>query len=146
MYYPDGKHGRIVYYRAVKAWVNPDDEEVKSYWEPFKELSDMKKRSAATQKEKGKYSPHSEPYLKAFPEVLRVMWDCWYDDGTPRELGKLSVSLTGSGVAIQLTDPGERATAFTNAETLGEALSLLEDALKGRGDPWRPWPKGFGRK
>jgi hypothetical protein len=84
--------------------------------------------------------------LKVYPNITKYMWDCWYDDGSPRELGKLAFGLVPSGVSVSLTDPGERASAFTTAETLVEALNLLEAALSGPGDPWRPWPKSFGKK
>lgn len=146
-YLPSGKHEEMFYGSIRHEWVDPDEEERRSCpWSDYQELAEMKRRAKEVQKTKGKYSPHQEPLLQRCPEIGRILWDCWYDDGAPRELGKLSINLTSSGVAIQLTDPGERATAFTNAETLAEALDLLEQSLAGKSDPWRPWPKGFGRK
>lgn len=106
----------------------------------------MKKRTAANQKTKGKYVQHGEPLMKDFPEICKYMWDCYYDDGTPRELSRLSVSLTPSGVQISLTDPSERCTAFTDGGTFHEALEALEASLATGKDPWRPWPKNFGKK
>lgn len=116
------------------------------YYNHLNEVSDMKRKASKEQAVKGKYQQHSEPMLKVYPNITKYMWDCWYDDGSPRELGKLAFGLVPSGVSVSLTDPGERASAFTTAETLVEALNLLEAALSGPGDPWRPWPKSFGKK
>jgi len=115
-------------------------------FEVLNEVSEMKRRASKDQAVKGKYLQHSEPMLKAYPAVVKFLWDCWYDDGQGRELSKLTISLVPSGVSIALSDPGERASAFTTAESLVEALGLLEAAIAGTGDPWRPWPKSFGKK
>jgi len=141
------KNGKpFQHYQEILRWVDPAELEPKDPYAQFKELQEMKRRAKEVQKTKGKYVPHQDPFLAKYPEIQRVLWDCWYDDGGPRELGKLTISLVPSGVAIALTDPGERASAFTTAESLPEALELLEAALGGKADPWRPWPKGFGKK
>ena len=127
--------------RRKKVW--QDDN---LYYETLNGVSEMKKKAAKEQSAKGKYQQHPEPMFKVYPNITKYMWDCWYDDGSPRELGKLGVQLIPSGVSINLTDPGERASAFTTAESLVEAPNLLEATLAGPGDPWRPWPKSFGKK
>jgi len=106
----------------------------------------MKRRAKSDQAKKGEYVQHGEEFFKKYPHICQVLWDCWYEDGQARELGKLSIGLVPEGVNIALTDPGERCSAFTTAATLKDALKLLEDALSGPGEPWRPWPKSFGKK
>lgn len=112
----------------------------------FWEVVEMKKRARAEQRQKGEFTTHAEPFFGKLPEINRVLWDCWYDDGSPRELGKLTIGLVPAGVNLALTDPSERMSAFCTADTLKDALKLLEDALAGSGDPWRPWPASFGKK
>jgi hypothetical protein len=106
----------------------------------------MKRRAKSEQRQKGVYTQHQEDFFKKFPEITQVLWDCWYEDGQARELGKLTIGLVPDGVNLAITDPGERMSAFCTAGTLKDALKLLEDALAGNGDPWRPWPKSFGKK
>lgn len=106
----------------------------------------MKRRAKADQRAKGEYVQHTEDFFKKLPEMCRVLWDCWFEDGSPRELGKLTIGLVPDGVNLAITDPSERTSAFCTAPTLKEALKLLEDAIAGPGDPWRPWPASFGKK
>jgi len=115
---------------------------VTGFWEVF----EMKKRARADQAKKGEYQAHTEVFFAKCPEITKVLWDCWYDDGSPRELGKLTIGLVPAGVNLAITDPSERMSAFCTADTLKDALKLLEDALAGGGDPWRPWPASFGKK
>lgn len=129
------------YLPQVKTWTDDDP-----IWKPFREFSEMKKKAQVDQKAKGKYQPHPEPLLKGRPTIGMFMYDCWYDDGSPRELSKLSIGLVPSGVQISLTDPDNRSTAFTTSSSVSEALDELEKALTSNVDPWRPWPKSFGKK
>ncbi len=112
----------------------------------FLEVTEMKKRARSDQRAKGEYAQHTEEFFKRYPEICRVLWDCWFEDGSARELGKLSIGLVPDGVNLALTDPSERVSAFCTAQTLKDAMRLLEDAIAGPGDPWRPWPKSFGKK
>jgi hypothetical protein len=117
-----------------------------NYYEKLNEVSDMKRKEATKQKARGKFTSQGEPLIHKYPHIDMYMGDCWYEDGKPRELSRLSIQLTGSGVSISLTDPDERVTAFTDGPTIEEALEALETALATGKDPWRPWPKAFGRK
>jgi len=107
----------------------------------------MKRRAQQEQKKRGEWKPSGEPLLKGCPAIDRYMSDAWYDDGKARDVSKLTITLTGNGVGIVLTDPDERSSAFTQGETVQDCLDLLEAALgDAKRDPWRPWPKSFGKK
>lgn len=117
-----------------------------NYFEVLNGVSEMKRKEASKQKSKGKFTSQGEPIISKYPHIEAYMGDCWYDDGKAREVGSLKVTLTGSGVALSLTDPDERATAFTEGKTIEDALARLEDALATGKDPWRSWPKSFGKR
>lgn len=107
----------------------------------------MKRKAQQEQRKKGDWKPSGEPWLKGLPTIDRYMTDSWYDDGKARDVSKLTVTITGAGVGIVLTDPDERSSAFTNGATVQDALDLLEAALSDpKRDPWRPWPKSFGKR
>lgn len=128
--------------KRLRVWLMVNIPERNAFWE----VLEMKRRAKSDQRAKGEYSQHGEAFLRKFPEICKVLWDCWYEDGSPRELGKLTIGLVPDGVNIAVTDPSERLSAFCTAATLNDALKLLEDSLSGSGDPWRPWPASFGKK
>lgn len=127
-------------------WYTKVWEDAYAWCTEYRELSEMKKRAQETQKKKGKWEPTGDGFFKDLPSLEQHLGDCWYDDGTPREVSKLTIQLTGGGASLQLTDPDNRCTAFTNAEDVVAALHLLEEALASDRNPWRPWPKHFGKK
>ena len=126
---------------CVKVWDDPY-----AWCGEMGEIEMMKKRTQVASSKKAKWEPSGDPHFKAFPNIEQHLSDMAYEDGSPREPSKLTVQLNIGGVALQLTDPDNRSTAFTNAELLSEAMALLEEALASGRNPWRPWPKHFGKK
>lgn len=110
------------------------------------EIAMMKKKSQEAAKGKTKWVPSGDPFFKPFPTIEQHLGDAIYEDGSPRECSKLTVQVGIGTVAIQLTDPDNRSTAFTNGESVMDAMTLLEEALVNNRNPWRAWPKHFGKK
>lgn len=98
----------------------------------------MKRESPAGSTAKGAWTCPDPHFLKLYPDLAQGMCDCWWDDGKPRICFKLSVGFDeGRGTSLTLSDKGGDRYAFTNAETLSDALNILNTALAAGTVAWR---------
>lgn len=106
----------------------------------------MKRTQPPPTKKKGSWSCSDAGFQKRYPAITAFLADAWWDDGEPRELGSLTVRMGGEKVQVSLTDYDQRATSFTDAETLDEALALAEEALSAGKMRFTPWKSSAGKK
>jgi len=84
----------------------------------------------------------NDKWLGKFKCVCEYLLTTKWDDGSPREPSAISVSYTDGALTIALNDKDLKQSIYTSAETLQEALKLMEDALEGSKATWRPWKSG----
>lgn len=75
------------------------------------------------------------------PALAAHLTDLWWDGGTAREPGSLTVRMSSEEVFLALSEPDEKASAYTTSETLAGALSLMEDALKSGAIRFKTWKR-----
>jgi hypothetical protein len=109
------------------------------YVEFYRRISQMKDDQVSNQKKAGKWEMPSDPFLGPYPTIAQYLTDCFWDDGRSRIPCKLGVKWWGSCVDVSLNDEGKRRSCVTTADTLEEALTLLESHLADGGAPWRQW-------
>lgn len=83
-----------------------------------------------------------EQFCKRYPTIVTYLTDDQWDDKTAREVSVLSVSVRDGLIALALNDKECKQSLYTQAETLGEALKLLEGCLVDGSGVWRPWKAG----
>jgi len=107
----------------------------------------MKREHAVSQKAKGKFVPPADPVFKERPLLAEALADCWWDDGSPRDPWTLAINWQSGNCMLTMVDKGNERSTSTMADSLEEALELLEDLLARPNLPWRTWGKrGGGRK
>lgn len=84
-------------------------------------------------------------WSEKFPTVITYMTDAKWDDGKPREPSTLSINFSTGSPTISLSDHALQQSAYTTADTVAEALELLEEALVEGKVRWRPW-KAFTKR
>lgn len=112
---------------------------------PWEKVEAMKREAAQVIKGKGKYPGHPEPLLAGRECMQELLGDPWWDDGKPRQLCTLTIELVGDQVAIKVVDAENRRSMHTTAQTVAEAIELLDNHLKAGGAPWRSWGPQKGR-
>lgn len=80
-------------------------------------------------------------FLSLYPTIVMWMTDDKWDTGKDRELATLSVKFSSDEVLISFSDRNEDQTAYTSAETVEDALGLLEEALATDKVSWRRWKR-----
>lgn len=83
---------------------------------------------------------------KKFPNLLAMLQDSKYDDGSARETSTLLVLAEGGMVKLCLNDRDLGRTAWTTATTLEDALASLESRLAKDQCEWRKSEPWQGRK
>lgn len=112
-----------------------------SYNSDFWRFLEMKRETAETQKRNGKFVPHPDPILKGRPTINAFCYDCYWDDGKPREVCTMALTFVATGVRVSLNDKEGKRSCYTDAPTLEEALNALEVRLASGDAPWRPWKR-----
>jgi hypothetical protein len=105
----------------------------------YRRISQMKDDQIENQKKKGKWEMPTDPFLGPYPTIAQHLTDVFWDDGRPRVPSTLKVKWWGIKVDVSLNDDGKRRSCTTTADTLEEALGLLEAYLAEGGAPWRSW-------
>jgi len=105
----------------------------------------MKRPTTPSKPKKGSVHESSCPILSKVPTVWEYLADGTWDDGKPREVSRMSIEARGGAVQVALHDPALRQSLYTDADTVEEALALMEGALQAGTAPWRPWKGGKGR-
>lgn len=83
-----------------------------------------------------------EAWVKKYPFILSYLCDETYDDGGAREVSALSVSIREGDFLLALNDKELKQSVYTQAHTLTQGLSLMEEALREGKCQWRPWKAG----
>lgn len=81
----------------------------------------------------------TDALFKRSPLVWEYLTHDTYDDGATRERSSLSIRVEGSAILLALNDQDMRQGAYTQAGSVQQALSLLEEALSKGQVTWRPW-------
>lgn len=83
-----------------------------------------------------------DKWLGKYKHVCEYLVTTKWDDGSPREPSAISVSVSDGALMIALNDKDLKQSIYTSAETLQEALKLMEDSLASSKVTWRPWKAG----
>ncbi len=86
------------------------------------------------------------PWLAQFPELWEFLSKPSYKDGTPRQMGKISLSLVSDGIQVTLTDPSTSAYCCRQYKSLDDALLTLEVGLGEGSLTWKASNPPKGRK
>lgn len=118
------------YYRVVPT--------IRPIWEGV-----LVKRPEATEGSMRPGTPVSDAALGGrYPTVVAYLSDDKWDDGKAREVSVLSIGIQDGGVNLALNDKALKCSLYTRAETLKEALKLMEEALVAGTASWRFWKGG----
>lgn len=87
------------------------------------------------------------PWLSQYPELWEFLSKPSYRDGTPRQLGKISLGWSSDGIQVTLTDPSSSGYCSRHYPSLDDALGALEIGLVDQSLSWRASgpPKGKRR-
>jgi len=91
-----------------------------------------------------KWVPGEEPFLKDFPTIYQYCTDCWAKTPKgviPRTPCTISFSFFSGSVMLSMNDKDRSRSTNTNAQTVQEAMGLLEEHLAAGSVPWRYWKK-----
>lgn len=84
--------------------------------------------------------------LKKYPRIVEYLTTDAWEDGSAREPSALSVMMRDEDVLLALNDKDLKQSLYTQAESLTEALKLMEGALATSKGAWRPWNAGKRKK
>jgi hypothetical protein len=76
-------------------------------------------------------------WLSPFPELWEFLSKPLYKDGTPRQMGKVSLCLVSGGIQVTLTDPSSSTYCSRQYKNLEDALLELEVGLERGTLSWR---------
>lgn len=81
-------------------------------------------------------------FARMYPTIAAYLSDDRWDDGKPRELSSLTVSIVGGLLQLALNDKARGCSCYSSAPSLGEALALLDNAVLEERVQWRVWKQG----
>jgi len=118
-----------------------------TYWQHKAEIDAMIDEAGDRQKP-GKWVMPKEPFLKDLPTLAQHVTDFWWEGQKPRPRipCKLAIVFFGESVQVSLNDEEKRRSMHTTAQTVSEALQLMEERLTAGAAPWRSWGPQGGRK
>jgi len=94
----------------------------------------------------GKWKPSTDPLIAKLPTLNAFLTDTWWEETKkPRKPCSLKIHFGIDRASIVLSDEANKMSITTTADTVGDALELLEEALAGGKVTWRPWGD-FDRK
>lgn len=124
-------------YKGHRHYVSPPTPYVP--WESYV----MKKPTAATKPTSlGPTTMDGDSILKRYPKIVEYLTTDAWEDGSARDPSALSVMLRDGDVLLALNDKDLKQSLYTQAESLTEALKLMEAALAEDKGTWRPWNAG----
>lgn len=86
--------------------------------------------------------PKGEPFFEGIPTIAQYCTDFWWEDQKkPRTPCKLSLVFFDGAVMLTMNDEEKRRSTNTTAQTVRDALELLEGHLSSGTAPWRSWGK-----
>lgn len=86
-----------------------------------------------------------EEFAARYPNLTEFLVTSRFDDGSPRELSRLSWFLEDGMCKACLNDPAEGASLYVSATSFEEATRLLEASCADPGAPWRTWKDKRGK-
>jgi hypothetical protein len=102
----------------------------------------LKRREAAAAAN-GSQAPIVEPKWAEVADLLLFLSDPRWEDGSPRDLGSLTVFADDGKLKACLNDRGAGMVAFVSSDTLVGLLEAASRAAGGSGGDWRTSkPKG----
>lgn len=105
----------------------------------------IRKKNAVEDAAGGQGMPDAT-FMKDYPSIAAYLSDPVWDDGTPRELSTLSISVDDGQIRLALNDKDGRQSAYTNALSVKDAFKALEQALAKDLITWRAWDRKKGKK
>jgi len=87
-------------------------------------------------------SLEEDKWLGKYKLLCQYLTETKWDDGAPREPSAISVSCSDGVLLVALNDKDLKQSMYTSAQTLQEALKLMEEALASNRGSWRPWKTG----
>lgn len=111
-----------------------------TYWQLRSETQAMIDEGTNNQKP-GKWVPGKDEFLKPYPHINQYCTDFWFEGQKPRPRipCKLAFTFFGESVQLSLNDEEKRRSCHTTAETVKDAMELLEERLNAGSAPWRNW-------
>ncbi len=106
----------------------------------------MKKPENASVEKAGKKISTDEGFGKKFPTLLEYMTTTKWEDGTAREVSKLSIFIEDGLFKCAVNDTDLKRSLYVSGETFEGALRAAEKAIQDTNADWRQWNKGKGRK
>jgi len=91
-----------------------------------------------------KWVPSTEAFLLPYPTIHQYCTDCYRKDNgkvLPRTPCTLSLTFFSGSVNLTINDKDKDRSIHTTAETVTDALALLEEHLAKGSAPWRYWKK-----
>jgi len=116
-----------------------------TYSRPFR-TDEMKKRDATPQGEVAKASVADATFEKRFPRIFEYMTLLHFDDGTARELSKVSLFVENGKFKAALNDHAERCSLYVAADSVDGVLKALEASLGQENPEWRAWNHNTKKK
>lgn len=101
----------------------------------------MKRVNQESQKQKGKWTPSKDLFVKGRPTIDAFLTDAWWDDGKPRDVCSLTIRLGSASAMVSLNDSENEQSITTNGETVEDALDRLEAYIAPGNASWRAWGK-----
>lgn len=102
----------------------------------------MKKPVRASSEPTTRVPMPDEEFVLSYPVLTTFLCDSAYDDGSLRERSTLTVFVEDGSIKVALNDRAEARSLYVAAQTLPEALELLERGVNADQPPWRLWPRG----
>lgn len=101
----------------------------------------LKRRQQASSKKNSPPVCCDTAFVKSYPALSEHLTDLWWEGGASREPGSLTIRMSSTEVFLSLSEPDDKASAYTTAESLTEALQLMEDALRDGTIKFKGWKR-----
>jgi len=113
------------------------------WWEHQRRIDDMIEEMSNNQKP-DKWQPTTEPFLLPYPTIHQWCTDCFSKVNgkvVPRTPCTISLTFFSGCINLTINDKDRDRSCHTTAETVADALELLEGHLTTGSTPWRYWKK-----
>lgn len=110
----------------------------RTYLQPFR-TDEMKRREKTPEGQVAVAAAQDAAWAKKFPTMYDYMVKLHFDDGSSRQVSKVSIFVENGVWKAALNDPEERCSVYVAGETVEGALKALEAALASGNAEWRGW-------
>ena len=105
------------------------------------EMLRMKRDSSTPATKKGEWTCPDPYFKKTYPSLAQGLCDPFWDVGKPRIPWTLTIRFDAGTCNLCINDKDGGRGSYTTAETMAEALELVEAAIKAETLAWRRWKK-----